>query len=319
MYRQATPREVLAATTAQTGKHLGVTRCLVAVGSSAEAAPLVAEYFAPGVSAAGAPWITAIARVVSSAQADALSGIALDAVSVPSLRELGLESVLAVALTDKETQAPAGALLVCDATPRKWKPNETFFLQAVGDQLVLAVTHTRLRSLVRTLSVADEKTGLLTRGAYIDCLLSETNRSRTHGTPVSLLLIEIDGGGELLRRHGDGAIESYVDQLARTLCSSIRQTDIAVKYTAWSLVFILPDTTLEKARMLADKLRQIAATVPTSWGQKDLTISAVVAEESSRPADDTEDRVTEWINRAETGLEEVRDQGGNAVMALATP
>jgi predicted Zn-dependent protease len=34
MYRQATPREVLAATVAQVGKHLGVSRCLVAVGGS---------------------------------------------------------------------------------------------------------------------------------------------------------------------------------------------------------------------------------------------------------------------------------------------
>ena len=48
MYRQATPREVVAATAAQIGKHLGATRCLVAVGSSADATPLVAEYFAPG-------------------------------------------------------------------------------------------------------------------------------------------------------------------------------------------------------------------------------------------------------------------------------
>ena len=68
-------------------------------------------------------------------------------------------------LTDKETQAPAGALLVGDASPRKWKPNESFFLQAVGDQLVLSVTHTRLRSLVRTLAVADEKTGLAEPGS----------------------------------------------------------------------------------------------------------------------------------------------------------
>ena len=48
-------------------------------------------------------------------------------------------------------------------------------------------------------------------------------------------------------------------------------------------------------------------------------LSAVVAEASSRPADDTEDRVTEWINRAEAGLEEVRQHGGNTVVALATP
>jgi len=222
-------------------------------------------------------------------------------------------------LTDKETQAAMGALLVGDARPRKWKPNEAFFLQAVGDQLLLSVTHTRLRSLVRTLAVADEKAGLLSRGAYIDCLLSESNRARPHGTPLSLLVIEIDHGGDLLKRYGDAEAESYVDQLTRALCSSIRQTDLAVKYTAWSVVFILPDTTAENARRLSEKLRRIAETVRPSWEPHNLTISAVAAECSSRAGEDAEDRVTEWINRAEAGLDEVRQNGGNTVMVLATP
>ena len=108
-------------------------------------------------------------------------------------------------LTDKETQAPAGVLLVGDAGPRRWKPNESFFLQAVGDQLVLAVSHTRLRSLVRTLAVADERTGLFSRGAYIDCLLSESNRARAQSTPLSLVIIQIDRGNELVRQHGEAA------------------------------------------------------------------------------------------------------------------
>jgi diguanylate cyclase (GGDEF)-like protein len=319
MHRQATPREVLSATAAQIGKHLGVTRCLVAVGGTAEAAQLVAEYFAPEVAAAGPAKISSIAGLLAQAAPDSMGAIPLDAATVPALREFGLESALGVVLTDKETQASSGALLVGDALARKWRPNDSFFLQAVGDQLVLAVSHTRLRSLVRTLAVADERTGLLSRGAYIDCLISESNRARAHNTPLSLLILEIDNGPELLRQHGDAAAEHYMEELARLLCSSIRQTDVAVKYTTWSLVFILPDTPVENARILVEKLRQAAAKIQTPWGAPDLTISAVVAQATSRQPDDTEDRVTEWINRAEFGLEEVRHQGGNTVMQLATP
>src|ERR1700678_799098 len=236
-----------------------------------------------------------------------------------SLRDVGLESALGVMLTDKETQAQSGALLIGDAKARKWKANESFFLQAVGDQLVLSVNHTRLRSLVRSLAVADEKTGLLSRGAYIDCLLVESNRARAQGTPISLIVLHIDRGGEILRQHGDASVERYIEQLARTLSSAVRQTDIAVKYTAWSLVFILPDTSLESAQTLAEKLRQVAATTRPSWGEADLTISAIVAESSSRPGDESEDRVTEWINRAEAGLDEARQRGGNTLVSLATP
>jgi len=319
MYRQATPREVLAATAVQVGKHLGASRCLVAVGGSSEATQLVAEYFAPGAVAAGPARIASLSGTVSRASPGALGAIGLTPSSTPGLSDLGLESALAVVLTDKETQASAGVLLVGDAGPRTWKPNESFFLQAVGDQLVLSVSHTRLRSLVRTLAVADERTGLLSRAAYIDCLLSESNRARAHGTPLSLAIIQIDRGGELLRQHGEAAVEPYVDQVAQALCSSVRQTDVAVKYTAWSLAFILPDTSLDNATTLAEKLRQIAATVRPAWGGDDLKISAAVAEVTARPADDTEDRVTEWINRAEAGVDEIRHHGGNIVVPMETP
>ena len=114
-------------------------------------------------------------------------------------------------------------------------------------------------------------------------------------------------------------MDRYVEQLAKSLFGAVRQTDIGVKYTAWSLAFILPDTSLENARVLAEKLRQVAATVRPSWGQQDLTVSAVVAEATARPGDETEDRVTEWINRAEAGLDEIRQGGGNTLVELATP
>jgi diguanylate cyclase (GGDEF)-like protein len=319
MYRQSTPRELVGTTAAEIGKYLAVTRCLIATGGQSEGPQLSAEYAAPGVVAVGTSRIALIIPLVSKATPDPLGGIELNAADHPGLADLGLQSALAVVLTDKETQASSGVLLVGEAGARKWKPNESFFLQAIGDQLVLSVSHTRLRSLVRSLAVADEKTGLLSRGAYIDCLLVESNRARSQGTPLSLIMLQIDRGGEILRQQGDGAVEQYVEQLARALSSAVRQTDIAVKYTAWSLAFVLPNTSLENAQALADKLRQVATTVQPPWGATDLTVSAIVAEASSRPGDDTEDRVTEWINRAEAGLDEARQRGGNALVQLATP
>ena len=320
MYRQPTPREVLSTTAAQVGRHLNATRCLIAMGTAGEAGQVIAEFAAPGLAAVGAPHASGILSMLSNASPDALGGIEISGASNPALQAMGLESALGVILTDKETQSPVGALLAGDAKSRKWKPNESFFMQAVGDQLVMSVSHSRLRSLVRSLAVADEKTGILSRSAYLDCLLVETNRARTQGTPLSLLILQLDRGTDLLRQHGDAMLEQYVDQLARSLTASVRQTDIAVKYTAWSLVFILPDTLLENARGLAEKLRQVAVTVNPPWGgDAEINVSAVVAEASSRPGDETEDRVTEWINRAELGLDEVRHRGGNTLIPLPTP
>ena len=45
----------------------------------------------------------------------------------------------------------------------------------------------------------------------------------------------------------------------------MRQTDLAVKYTSWAIAFILPDTPLAGAQLLADKLRKAGAEVRPPW------------------------------------------------------
>src|SRR5580692_8451187 len=138
MYRQGTPREVLTATASGVGKHLMATRCLIAVGAAGDGMQLTSEYSSPGVPTVGAGKISNVVGLISKVTPDSLGGFELHASSIASLRDVGLESALGVMLTDKETQAQSGALLIGDSKARKWKPNESFFLQAVGDQLVLS-------------------------------------------------------------------------------------------------------------------------------------------------------------------------------------
>lgn len=319
MYREVTPREVLATAVREIGKYLSVRRCIAVIGTPGEKSQMTAEFASSGVKAAAAAAVANAAAALGKCSPDALGGISVQTAKVSELRALDLDGALGVLLTDKETQAVAGILFVGDSASRTWKANESYFLQAVGDQIMISVNHTRLRSLVRTLAVADEKTGLLGRGAYLDCLLAESKRSRVQGTPLALVILEIDRGSEILREEGDGALETYMNQVARALEPSIRQGDLGVKYTAWSLAFVLPDTTRENAEDFAKKLRQLAAQVQPEWAKKPLTVGAVVADAAARPADENEDRVTEWINRAEAGLDEIRRRGGNRVVSLAAP
>lgn len=319
LYRQTTPREVVAAAANEIGKYLGAARCFAAIGKTGETGQLSAAYARPGLPPAGEAAISGALTHVTRSQPDAQGGVELRPAGTPALSESGLAAALGVQLTDKETQTLVGALLVGDTAPRVWKPNESFFLQAVGDQLVISVNHTRLRSLVRTLAVADEKTGLLSRGAYLDCLLAETARARSQNAPLALVILQLDRGHELLRQHGEAALEQYLEELAHHIEPVVRQSDLAVKYTAWSLAFILPDTALDKAGAFAEKLRAVAAQVQPKWTAAPLTLSAVVAEAAGRAGDDKEDIVSEWINRAEFGLDEARHRGGNTILSLVTP
>jgi GGDEF domain-containing protein len=114
-------------------------------------------------------------------------------------------------------------------------------------------------------------------------------------------------------------MERFVEQLARSLQTMLRQNDVAVKYTSWSLAFILPDTTLEGAQHLADKLLRAAGDLRPPWNATQMTLSAGIVEAAAKPEYDSEDIVTDLINRAEFSVEEARKRGGATVIALETP
>ena len=314
LFRQPTAKAILSAAVNEVGKHLRASRCLATVGPPGQAPQMFADYSGAGAEPLAPPVLAKLLAMVAKEQPDALGAISVDAAAQPILTETGLRTVLAVPLMDKEKQEIGGTLLAGMDAPRRWKPNENYFLQAVGDQMLMAVNHARLRTLMRTLSVADEKTGLLSPSSYQDCLLAETARAKQQSTPYSLLILQLDKARDLARQFGEDKIEGYIENLSRTLLTGVRQTDIAVKYAGWAVALVMPDTNGTNAVGLAQKLRSLCATVKAPWNGTGVTLSAVVAEAAVQPNYDNEDIVTHLINRVDFALEEVRKGGGSSVV-----
>jgi len=319
IFRQQTPRAMLNTAVSEVGAYLRGTRALAVVGPPGRPPEMAAEFCASGVKPAPGAQVVLLLAHVEKAEPDELGGLVVNATEGSILSDLGLATALGVMITDKETQMPAGMLIVGHAEEHKWKPNEAYFLQAIGDQMLMSVSHTRLRSLVRRMGVSDERSGLLSRSSYQSCLLTEADRARTQGTPLALTILQIDRGADLLRTQGESPLERFLEQLARSLQPIVRQNDVAVKYTSWSLAFILPDTTLAGAQNLADKLRRAASGLRPPWDSTQITLSAGIVEAVAKHEFDSEDIVTDLINRAEFSIEEARKRGGDTVVALETP
>jgi diguanylate cyclase (GGDEF)-like protein len=313
-FRQQTPRAMLNTTVTEVGTYLKAARTLAVIGALGRPPEMAAEYCAPGFKPAPGSQVVLLLAQMEKAVPDELGGLVVDALEGSILSELGLETALGVMLNDKETQTPAGMLIVGQATPHKWKPNQTYFLQAIGDQMMMSVSHTRLRTLVRRMGVSDDRTGLLSRSSYVGCLLNEADRARTQGTNLSLAILQIDRGSEMLRQQGEGPLEKFLEQLARSLQPMVRQNDMAVKYTSWALAFILPDTNASGAQNLVEKLRRAAAGVRPPWDSTQITLSAGIVEAATRQNYESEDIVTDLINRAEFSIEEARKLGGDTVV-----
>src|SRR5216683_3230483 len=319
IFRQQTPRAMLNTAVNEVGTYLRGTRALAVVGTPGRPPEMAAEFCASGVKPAPGAQVVLLLAQMEKAEPDELGGLIADATDGSILGEMGMETALGVMITDKETQMPAGMLIIGYAEGHKWKPNEAYFLQAIGDQMLMSVSHTRLRSLVRRMGVSDERSGLLSRSSYQSCLLTEADRARTQGTPLALTILQIDHGAELLRHQGESPLERFLEQLARSLQPIVRQNDVAVKYTSWSLAFILPDTTLAGAQNLADKLRRAASGLKPPWDSTQVTLSAGIVEAVAKSDYECEDIVTDLINRAEVSVEEARKRGGNTIVALESP
>jgi diguanylate cyclase (GGDEF)-like protein len=315
IFRQQTPRAMLNTTVSEVGTYLKAARTLAVIGAPGRPPEIAAEFSAQGLKAAPGAQVVFLLAQMEKAVPDELGGLVVDASEGSILMELGLNTALGVTIIDKETQMPAGMLIIGHNTEHRWKPNETYFLQAIGDQMLMSVSHTRLRSLVRRMGVSDDRTGLLSRTSYVGCLLNEADRARTQGTPLSLAVLQIDRGAEMLRQQGEGPLEKFLEQLARSLQPMVRQNDMSVKYTSWSLAFILPDTSLSGASNLVEKLRRAAAGVRPPWDSTQITLSAGIVEAVAKQEYDSEDIVTDLINRAEFSIEEARKRGGDSVVA----
>jgi diguanylate cyclase (GGDEF)-like protein len=318
-FRQQTPRAMLNTTVTEVGTYMKAARTLAVIGATGRPPEMAAEYCGSGLKPAPGAQVVFLLAQMEKAMPDELGGLVVDTSEGSILSELGLATALGVTISDKETQTPAGMLIVAYATAHKWKPNETYFLQAIGDQMMMSVSHTRLRSLVRRMGVSDDRTGLLSRSSYVGCLLNEADRARTQGTPLSLAILQIDRGSEMLRQQGEAPLEKFLEQLARSLQPMVRQNDMAVKYTSWALAFILPDTTTSGAQNLVEKLRRAAAGVRPPWDSTQITLSAGIVEAAARHEYESEDIVTDLINRAEFSIEEARKQGGDTVVIAEAP
>ena len=313
-FRQQTPRAMLNTTVTEVGTYMKAARTLAVIGAPGRPPEMAAEYCAPGLKPAPGSQVVLLLAQMEKAVPDELGGMVVDATEGSILSELGLQTALGVTLTDKETQTPAAMLIVGQATQHSWRPNQTYFLQAIGDQMMMSVSHTRLRTLVRRMGVSDDRTGLMSRSSYVGCLLNEADRARTQGTTLSLAILQIDRGSEMLRQQGEAPLEKFLEQLARSLQPMVRQNDMAVKYTSWALAFILPDTTSSGAQNLVDKLRRAAAGVRPPWDSTQITLSAGIVEAATRQDYESEDIVTDLINRAEFTIEEARKLGGDTVV-----
>ncbi|MGH9568165.1 MAG: GAF domain-containing protein, partial [Candidatus Angelobacter sp.] len=307
IYRQANVKSVLFTAVNEIGRHFNASRCIAGLCTPGKPPSAALEYCAPGVKQSD---VMSIVKLIGVSQQLAAGGSvcipnAAAAAELAAVKEhvqaLNIESLVAVPLVESGEQS--GILILEQTSPRQWRPREVAVLKTIAEQVMLAVTNARLRTLMKTLAVTDEKSGLLKRSSYLDVLLSEVQRSLQQQTPLTLLLLHFGKASVLVKEVGEAQVESMMQQIGQSLCSHIRQNDVAVRYDLTSIVLVLSDTPEKNAFLVVDKMRKVLALTKIPGTERHPPMAAGIAEAVLQEKFEPVDIVTEVINRVESALE----------------
>ncbi|MFW6161122.1 MAG: diguanylate cyclase [Planctomycetota bacterium] len=130
-------------------------------------------------------------------------------------------------------------------------------------------------------AVVDRLTGLYTRRHFVNRLTESTGMSRRYGEPMSVILLDVDNFGMLNDRYGHATADRALRDVAALVQDNIRDADSAYRYGADEFAVILPDTDVDRARYLAERLRgAIRAVRPLAdeGGKIIVSVSVGVAE-----------------------------------------
>lgn len=135
---------------------------------------------------------------------------------------------------------------------------------------------------LRRLVVTDPLTELGNRRMFFNALESEFARAKRYQTGYCLIMLDLDHYKSINDRFshmvGDEALRLAADAIRKTA----RQSDLAARYGGDEFVLLLPNTTLQGAVQLAERLRKAINQCQLSVGER-LTASAGVAD--YEPAD----------------------------------
>jgi diguanylate cyclase (GGDEF)-like protein len=168
----------------------------------------------------------------------------------------------------------------------------------------------------------DVLTDLYTRPYFEIRLQEEITRIHRHGGILSILLIDIDHFKKINSTGGYQEGDRLLQEFARILKTSIRQEiDIPCRYDIKKFIVLLPNTNIDGAYILAERIRQRCDryVFSTRLGiPLKLTVSIGVAHNVDIPQDDNQARgiyKEELIRRADVMLEAAQQAGYNQVMA----
>lgn len=191
---------------------------------------------------------------------------------------------------------------IVDDRTNELKTINSELLKEIGDRK-------KAEETLEKLATTDPLTTLFNRRKFDELLKYEMERNRRYRTGLSLIFCDIDHFKQLNDQHGHDIGDDVLRLFAQDLKNSIRSTDIIARWGGEEFMLLIPNTTTDIAKVLAEKLRKgvenmtfpIVGKITASFG-----VTHFLADDDPNTA----------IRRADTALYKAKENGRNRVEAL---
>ncbi len=152
----------------------------------------------------------------------------------------------------------------------KYDDIDLSLVEIIGPQIALALERAEWQERAKEfqlMSITDPLTGLLNRRYLEERLNEELNRSKRYGHPMSFLMIDIDDFKTYNDLNGHQAGDQALQITAHCLKAALRSADVACRYGGEEFGMLLPQTPLNEAGVIAERMRQKVASTDYPQGK----------------------------------------------------
>lgn len=188
--------------------------------------------------------------------------------------------------------------------------NVAIRLSRERDRLRATVEEARMNAEVaHEQALTDALTGLLNRYGLQRSLAREHAEARRYNRPLACLMIDIDHFKSVNDTHGHAIGDIVLQQVAAILTQGVRGSDIVFRYGGEEFLALLPETDLDGAAALAEKIREDASNRTYGEGEHKLILTLSIGAASLCDSESGNDMVV----RADLALYQAKGRGRDRV------
>ncbi|HSV53935.1 MAG TPA: diguanylate cyclase [Burkholderiaceae bacterium] len=166
---------------------------------------------------------------------------------------------------------------------------------------------------LRQLTLTDTLTGCFNRRAIEARLPSEVERAQRYNRPLSVVFTDLDYFKNINDRHGHPAGDAVLRTIAQLYQSEMRSSvDWIARYGGEEFLIVLPETDLQAARVIAERLRLLTQAALVHGEGQDIRLTASFGVAQCHANENS----MGLLARADAMLYAAKAQGRNRVLAL---